>query len=72
VERLVWFRLDRFLESDLLRRHGQESKDSQEAKMGAFLVRLIVELGQWLHNRCWLLVEVKGVVPLCEWVSSSI
>ena len=46
MERLVSFRLDRFLESDLLLRHGEESKDSQEAKMGAFLVTLIFELGQ--------------------------
>ena len=40
---LVWFRWDRFLESDLVLLQGEESKDSKQAKRGATLVKLIVE-----------------------------
>ena len=32
VERLVWFRSDKFLESDLVPLQGEESKDSRQAK----------------------------------------
>ena len=69
---LVSFRSDRFLESDLVPLQGKASKDSKQAKGWVIQVKLNVELGQRLRNRCWLLIEVKGVVPLCEWVTSSI
>ena len=72
VERLVWFRSDKFLESDLVPRQWEESKDSERDRGLAILAKLNVELEQGLQNRCSLLIEVQGVMPFCEWVSSSI
>ena len=43
---LVWFRWDRFLESDLVLLQGEESKDLEQAKRWAILAKLNVELGQ--------------------------
>ena len=69
---LVWFRWDRFLESDLVLLQGEESKDSKQARSSLILVKLNVELGQGLQNRCSLLIEVQAVMPYCEEVTSSI
>jgi len=72
VERLVWFRLDKFLESDLVLLQGEELRDSERVKRLLIQVKLNVELERGLQNRRSLLIEVRGVMPSCEWVSSSI
>ena len=42
VERLVWFRSDKFLESDLVPRQWEESKDLEQVRSLAILVKLNV------------------------------
>jgi hypothetical protein len=44
VGQLVWFRWDRFLESDLVLLQGEESKDSKQAKRQLIQVELDVVL----------------------------
>ena len=46
MERLVSFRLDRFLESDLVPLREEASKDLEQARRWAILAKLNVELGQ--------------------------